>query len=324
MSLTVSACDFSLDDLLDQLDTGASEPAPTTTTEPPVTEPPVTEPPVTEPPVTEPPVTEPAPTTVPPITVPTVPEPGSMPDPGEMADPGMAQDPDSMEEMEGVEEVPDQVPVPTDSSLTAAQAVAAESTMKVVATGCDQFGARVGSGFVVGDQLVATNAHVVAGSDQQSMVLDGDLENPLPATVVAIDVERDLALLEVPGLDRPALELDSAAVGDDVVGLGYPGDALVVEPSPATVTERSMTEFADIYYRGVTIRDIVVLAGDVDPGDSGSALVDVDGQVVGVVFGVLTDARGNELDVVLAVSDEELAAVLATPRDGAVSTGRCV
>ena len=314
ISLTASACSGSfLEDLLDQLGGGAQPEVPTAPEAPPET----TTPSTTAPPDTTPSTTTPD-TTTPDASVPGMPE---MPDPGDMNDPGMPQNPG---DMGGMPAMPENPPVPVGEGLTPQQTTAVASTMKVVATGCDRLGARVGSGFVVGDQLIATNAHVVAGSEQQGVILDGDVDNPLAATVVAIDIERDLALLQVPGLDRPPLVIDSANVGESVDGLGYPGDALLVEPSPATVTERTSVEFGDIYGQGAAERDTLVLAGDVDPGDSGSAVVDDDGQVVGVVFGVLTDELGNELDVALAVSDVELAAILQSPQTPGTPTGACV
>ena len=74
------------------------------------------------------------------------------------------------------------------------------STMNIEARGCG--GTGEGSGFVVENELVATNAHVVAGGESFQVVFD-DGRSRLDAELVAINTGTDLALLRVPGLTRP-------------------------------------------------------------------------------------------------------------------------
>ncbi len=62
------------------------------------------------------------------------------------------------------------------------------------------------------------------------------------------------------------------------------------------------------------------LSSGLAPGDSGSALVDSSGAVVGVAFAIAPDRAG----VAYALTDTELEAILATPRSGAVNTGPCI
>jgi S1-C subfamily serine protease len=62
------------------------------------------------------------------------------------------------------------------------------------------------------------------------------------------------------------------------------------------------------------------MASNLRPGDSGAALVDKRGQVVGVAFAIAPDKPG----VSYALTDRELTPVLATPRTAAVSTGGCL
>src|SRR5690606_14051846 len=79
-----------------------------------------------------------------------------------------------------------------------------------------------GSSFVYAEGLVATNAHVVAGTDEVRVESEGRL---LDAEVVVFEPEKDLAVLSVPGLDAPALPTtaEPGASGDDAIVLGYPG-----------------------------------------------------------------------------------------------------
>ena len=97
---------------------------------------------------------------------------------------------------------------------------AAPSVVRVFGTACGL--GIAGSGWVAGDGLVVTAAHVVAGeSDTTVAPPDG---SSLPATVVWFDATNDVAVLNVNGLDRPALRLAEAQRSDPVAILGYPGD----------------------------------------------------------------------------------------------------
>src|SRR5207237_1813828 len=121
---------------------------------------------------------------------------------------------------------------------------AANSTVKVEAPACSRI--QDGSGAVIADDLVVTNAHVVAGSKSPTVLRypDGDA---LDATVVAFDPDRDVALLRVPGIDRPALPLgDSFGVGGvgAVVGHPYGGD---LKLNPFKVGDDTTARGFDIY-----------------------------------------------------------------------------
>ncbi|MFZ9483565.1 MAG: trypsin-like peptidase domain-containing protein, partial [Ilumatobacteraceae bacterium] len=92
---------------------------------------------------------------------------------------------------------------PSDSS------VALRSSVRVTAFGCSRVG-RIGVGAAGGDGLVATVAHVVAGSTEITVMTPDGRE--VPAAVVAIDRERDLAVLDV-DLALPVLELGTPIAG---------------------------------------------------------------------------------------------------------------
>ena len=79
--------------------------------------------------------------------------------------------------------------------------------VKVLGTACG-LGVE-GSGWVAGDGLVVTNAHVVAGQDDTRVLLRGR-EPGLDATAVAFDPRNDLAVLRVSGLGAHALPLARA------------------------------------------------------------------------------------------------------------------
>ncbi len=140
-----------------------------------------------------------------------------------------------------------------------------------------------GTGFVVDDERVMTNAHVVAGTDR---VVVETAQGELDAEVVHYDPATDLAVLAVPGLSaRPlALAAEPAAPGDDTIALGYPLDGPYTA-TPTRVRERITLRGPDIYDSATVQRDVYTVRGQVRSGNSGGPLIDPDGQVVGVVFG---------------------------------------
>ena len=87
---------------------------------------------------------------------------------------------------------------------------------------------------------------------------------------------------------------------------GHPGGG-PLEASPFRVDRRIRAVGRDIYGAARTERDVLVLAADLEPGDSGSALVSPDGDVVGVAFAIAPDRPG----VAYALTPAEVRAALA-------------
>jgi S1-C subfamily serine protease len=141
----------------------------------------------------------------------------------------------------------------------------------------------------------------------------------LPATVVLFDANRDLALLRVPGLAEAPLTVTKAKEGDTGAVYGHPGGG-DLRAAPAKISQELIAVGRDIYDRNDTRRSIFVLASALRPGDSGAALVDKTGHVVGVAFAIAPDKPG----VSYALTDKELRPVLATSATAAVSTGGCL
>jgi S1-C subfamily serine protease len=177
-----------------------------------------------------------------------------------------------------------------------------------------------GSGFVVDHERVMTNAHVVAGSSSVSVQVNG---KQMEAMVVSYDPAVDIAILAVPGLQSAPLVFDDAPAktGTDVVVLGYPGGGNFTA-TPARIREVIRLSGPDIYRspRPVT-RDVYTIRANVEQGDSGGPLIDLDGRVLGVVFGAAVD----DADTGFVLTAEEVGGQLA--RIGAtqpVNTGACV
>jgi S1-C subfamily serine protease len=194
----------------------------------------------------------------------------------------------------------------------------ARSTVKVEAAACSRI--QDGSGAVIGDELVVTNAHVVAGS-KHPVVLRHPDNAELDATVVAFDPRRDVAILRVPGMNRPPLPLGDGSFGVGAGGavFGHPlGGPLKL--SPFQVGDDTSARGYDIYDQNRTTRHIYVLASDLAPGDSGGALVDPNGVVEGVAFAIAPD----QPNVGYALALDEVTPVLGSAGTEAVSTGPCI
>jgi S1-C subfamily serine protease len=229
----------------------------------------------------------------------------------------LVQDADFPRVFDGLQPSPSGGPPPEATALpNSVIARVTQSTVRVSGTACG--GVVAGSGFSPEADVVVTNAHVVAGVDRPSVQRpDG---RRLRATVVVFDPRRDLAVLEVDGLNQDPLDIGAAEIGEDGAVFGHPGGQVDVEVSPARVERRVSALGRDIYDNGPTRRDVLILASDLAQGDSGGALVDTDGIVVGVAFAIAPDAPGTAY----ALHSEELQEVLDIPRAGPVDTGPCL
>jgi S1-C subfamily serine protease len=177
-----------------------------------------------------------------------------------------------------------------------------------------------GSGFVVAPNKVMTNAHVVAGAETFSVAADG---KALDAQVISFDPQSDIAILDVPDLSARPLKFAeyTAGTGVEAVVLGYPG-AAAFTASPATVRDVTEIEGPDIYRATTIMRQVYVLIGSFpDAGGSGSAVVDLNGQVLGVYFGAGTHDSTTGFAITAAQVAPQMTKVNRTqPTD----TGECV
>ncbi len=191
----------------------------------------------------------------------------------------------------------------------------AASTVRVEGGACGRL--QEGSGWVAAPGVVVTNAHVVAGEDETVVFPEGGDEEQ--ATVVTFDAARDLAVLAVPGLEAPPLPLVEPDVGTTGAVLGHPGGG-PLEVSPFEVVQELEAQGRDLYDERVTLRSVLVLAAELAPGDSGGALVDPTGSVVGVAFAIAPDRAGTAY----ALAPEEVRSVLDARSDRAIDTGPCI
>jgi S1-C subfamily serine protease len=165
-----------------------------------------------------------------------------------------------------------------------------------------------GSSFAL-DGEVVTNRHVASGSSSlQLSTWDG---TDFTASVSSISSGPDLAILHGTAIPtRASAHLAGSDPSPGTLGgaAGYPeGDQLSLIPGSVLA-----------YVNGPVVGSygrVMVISNAVQPGNSGSALIDAFGSVVGVVF-----ARGNSLGYAVPVS--ELHGFLTAP--GASVVGRCL
>ena len=195
---------------------------------------------------------------------------------------------------------------------------AADSVVRVLGTACG-LGVQ-GSGWVAGDGVIVTNAHVVAGQDDTTVQLEGEGAR-YDADVVVFDVSNDIAVLRSSGIaGAPALEMDEAAdKGTSAAILGFPENGSYdVQPGRLGVTVTANTQ--DAYGRGPIRRRITTLRGLVRHGNSGGPMVDGRGRVVTTIF---ASAQSGSAKEGFGVPDSLVRSALGKAQ-GPVDTGPCV
>jgi S1-C subfamily serine protease len=174
-------------------------------------------------------------------------------------------------------------------------------------------GAREGAGsgvVVTPDGYLLTSAHVVAAGDGGRAALPDGRE--LEFSVVGRDALSDLAVIQVQGSDLPSVQLgdaDRLRVGQLVVAVGNPfGLAGTVTAGVVSGLGRSLPAGRRL------VENVIQTDAALNPGNSGGALVDARGRLVGVN----TAVAGVGLGLAVPVNATTLGIVGALIRDGRV------
>lgn len=211
------------------------------------------------------------------------------------------------------------VPIASQAEVDSAVEAVRTSTVKIISDGCGRVAS--GSGFVAGDGLVVTNAHVVAGVPKQVVE---DRRGTHNATIVVFDPETDLAILRtsrLAGKPLPILRTPLARGGRGAV-LGFPGGGAFTSEPGAVLASFDSLAGRDIYGNSDTVRrQVYQLKAKIRSGNSGGPFVTPDGKVAGVVFSS-SAINGN---IGYALTTAGVAALIdraATLREG-VPPGPC-
>lgn len=163
---------------------------------------------------------------------------------------------------------------------TSVKRIARQMTVRVRALGCGRLG--TASAVAIGPRLLVTNRHVVQGVDRIELnYWDGTTAT---AKLKGVAVADDLALVRVSTRLPTAARLATSdpTAGDKVLIVGYPNGG------KQKVTRGSVIEYARLR-APADASPVMRMDAAIVPGNSGGAVVDRTGALVGVVFGVETE-----------------------------------
>jgi len=149
--------------------------------------------------------------------------------------------------------------------------------------------ASLGSGVIVSPEgYILTNHHVVDGADEIEVALtDGRKAN---AKVVGSDPETDLAVLKIDLPNLPAItlgRLENVRVGDVVLAIGNPFGV------GQTVTMGIVSALGRSHLGINTFENFIQTDAAINPGNSGGALVDADGNLLGINTAIYSRSGGS-------------------------------
>jgi S1-C subfamily serine protease len=149
---------------------------------------------------------------------------------------------------------------------------------------------RAGSGviFDAAAGLIVTNHHVIAGASQLTVVMLRG--RTLPATIVGSDPDTDLAIIKVPADELAAVAFSDSnllQIGDFVVAVGVPF------PLGRTMTSGIVSGLHRSNIGIAQAEDFIQTDAAIYPGDSGGALVNLRGELVGINTGYVGVSGSN-------------------------------
>ena len=147
----------------------------------------------------------------------------------------------------------------------------------------------LGSGVIVSPEgYILTNNHVVESADEIEIALaDG---RKAPAKLVGTDPETDLAVIKVNMKDLPAItlaQLDQTRVGDVVLAIGNPFGV------GQTVTMGIVSALGRNHLGINTFENFIQTDAAINPGNSGGALVDTNGNLLGINTAIYSRTGGS-------------------------------
>jgi serine protease DegQ len=149
--------------------------------------------------------------------------------------------------------------------------------------------ASLGSGVIVDPQgYIITNHHVVEAADEIEVLLaDG---RSAPATIVGSDPETDLAVIRIKLPNLPSIQFgnsDKLEVGDVVLAIGNPFGV------GQTVTMGIVSALGRSHLGINTFENFIQTDAPINPGNSGGALVDTNGNLVGINSAIFSKSGGS-------------------------------
>ena len=185
-----------------------------------------------------------------------------------------------------------------------------KSVFQIKGLGCKSL--QYGTGFFVEENIVVTNAHVVAGVNSPKIFFEGkefDLE------FISFDPNSDLAILKSENFSQKPLKLNDAKEGESGAVVAYfkDGEKIVTE---IKVREKMLAVGKDIFGRPGESREVLSLEASIELGFSGAPVINADSSVIGVIF---SRSRGVS-STAYAVQSSEVRKILKKEPDLSSST----
>ena len=171
----------------------------------------------------------------------------------------------------------------------------------------------IGSGFIISsDGRILTNAHVVEGADEVTVVLkDG---RSFPGKVIGADSVTDVAVIKIEANGLPTVEpanSDNIVVGQWAIAIGNPlGLNNTVTQGIISATGRSGS---DIGVQDIRL-DFIQTDAAINPGNSGGPLLNAQGQVIGVNTAIIGGAQGLGFAIPIETSQRVANQLISTGR----------
>ena len=152
-----------------------------------------------------------------------------------------------------------------------------------------------GSGVIISaDGYIATNNHVVESANKIQVILDD--KRSYIGTVVGTDPTTDLALVKIEDEGLPFVKYgdsDKLKVGEWVLAVGNPFDLTsTVTAGIVSAKSRNINILRD--EKNMQVESFIQTDAAVNPGNSGGALVDLKGQLVGINTAIATSTRFSQ------------------------------
>lgn len=145
-----------------------------------------------------------------------------------------------------------------------------------------------GSGVILSsDGYIVTNNHVVGFADDIKVTLESGKQ--YKATKIGVDALTDLAVIKIEGDGLPTIpygDSDKIAVGEWVLAVGNPFSYLTSTVTAGIVSAKGRN--LDLLDNGRSIVEFIQTDAAVNPGNSGGALVNTDGELVGINTAIAT------------------------------------
>jgi hypothetical protein len=133
-----------------------------------------------------------------------------------------------------------------------------------------------GSGFIIDDELIATNVHVIEGCSSAYVLLSGQEKKYIVSGITAIDKKNDLVILKVAGLYGNRLNMapdNFPEIGEKIYAVGNP------KGLNGTFSDGIVSGIRDF-----ATNQVLQITAPISPGSSGGPVLNTAGNIVGIAF----------------------------------------